>query len=393
MSGWSKWSALAGVALVALAGCSSTDEDARKPAELVSFENKVSDDVVWSASIGDGIGSYFSNLAPVYAYDKVFAASREGVVEALNPDNGDRLWKVDLGEAESFFGNRHDMRLSGGVSAGFGKVYVGSENGIVYALDEKTGELKWQADVPGEAMAAPVPDAGLVLINTTSGKLVALEEGTGELKWTYEQTVPSLSLRGASEPSTVQGAALIGTPNGKLAAVLLDSGLPAWEQDVSPAKGENVLELLRDVDATPIAVGPVVYAVAYNGELVAIDLRSGRPMWKRDYSSYRSMAIVGFDLVLTDAQGVLYSIDRRTGLEKWSQPMLTNRRVTAPAILGDKVLVGDFEGYLHWFDKNSGELLGRDEVDSSGLYARPVVVGDKVLVQSRDGELYMIKLD
>ncbi|WKE64658.1 outer membrane protein assembly factor BamB [Gallaecimonas kandeliae] len=392
MSGWSKWSALAGVVLIGLAGCAS-DEDVRKPAELVSFDNKVNDNVVWSTSVGDGIGPYFSNLAPVYAYDKVFAASREGIVEALDVENGDKIWKVDLGAADSFFSSRHDMRLSGGVSAGFGKVYVGSENGIVYALDEKTGELKWQADVPGEAMAAPVLDEGLVLVNTTSGKLVALEEGTGKLKWTYEQTVPSLSLRGVSEPSTVKGAALVGTPNGKLAAVLLDSGLPAWEQDVSPAKGQNVLELLRDVDATPIAVGPVVYAVAYNGELVAIDLRSGRPMWKRDYSSYRAMAITGFDLYLTDAHGTLFDIDRRTGLEKWSQPMLLNRRVTAPAILGDKVLVGDFEGYLHWFDKNSGELLGRDKIDGDGLYARPVVVNDKVLVQSRDGELYMIKLD
>ncbi|MED5524649.1 outer membrane protein assembly factor BamB [Gallaecimonas pentaromativorans] len=392
MSGWSKWSALAGVALVALVGCSSNDE-VRKPAELAPFDNKVSDDVIWSTSVGDGIGSYFSNLEPVYAYDKIFAASREGVVEALDPKTGDKLWKIDLGEASSFFGNRKDMRLSGGVSAGFGKIYIGSENGVVYALDEKTGDIKWQTNVPGEAMAAPVPDSGLVLVNTTSGKLVALEEGTGKQKWVYEQTVPSLSLRGVSEPSVVQGAALIGTPDGKLAAVLLDSGLAAWEQDVSPAKGENALELLRDVDATPIVVGPVVYAVAYNGELVAIDLRSGRPLWKRDYSSYRSMAIVGFDLIVSDANSTLYNIDRRSGLEKWSQPMLLNRRITAPAILGDKVLVGDFEGYLHWFDKNSGELLGRDEINSSGLYARPVVVDGNVLVQSRDGDLYMIKLD
>ncbi|WP_115717738.1 outer membrane protein assembly factor BamB [Gallaecimonas mangrovi] len=394
MSGWSKWSALAGVALVtvALVGCSSSEE-VRKPAVLVPFDNKVDDSVVWDTSVGDGVGDYFTNLAPNYNYDKIFAASREGVVEALDPTNGDTIWKVDLGAAKSFFGDRSDMRLSGGVSSGFGKVYIGSENGFVYALDEKTGKTLWTAQVPGEAMASPVPDAGLILVNTTSGKLVALDEGTGKQKWVYDQDVPSLTLRGVSAPATVQGAALVGTPDGKLAAVLLDSGLAAWEQPISPAKGDNALELLRDVDGSPIVVGPVVYTIAYNGELVAIDMRSGRPMWKRDYSSYRAMDIDGFDLYITDSTGTLYDIDRRNGLEKWSQPMLLNRRVTAPTVVGNKVVVGDFEGYLHWFDRDTGKLLGRDQINDSGLYARPLVVDGKLVVQSRDGDIYMIKLD
>ncbi|WP_406663965.1 outer membrane protein assembly factor BamB [Gallaecimonas sp. GXIMD1310] len=392
MSGWFKWSALAGLALVALSGCSSS-EDLRKPAELVPFNNKVSDQVLWSTSVGDGVGDYFTTLDPVYAYDHIYAASRGGVVEALNPKNGDVIWKKDLGEADSFFGDRKNVRLSGGVSAGFGKIYIGSENGVVYAFDAKSGELSWQVDVPGEAMAPPVADQGVVLINTTSGKLVALDADTGKQKWVYDQNVPKLTLRGVSAPATTNGAALVGTPDGKLAAVIMDNGLPAWEQNVSPGKGDNVLELLRDVDGTPVVVGPVVYAVAYNGELVAIDLRSGRPLWKRDYSSYRAMAISGFDLVVTDAQGYLYKVDRRNGLEKWSQTMLHYRRVTAPAIVDDKVVVGDFEGYLHWFDLASGKLLGRDQIDSDGFYARPVVVNGNLLVQSRDGELYMIKLD
>ncbi|WP_341501790.1 outer membrane protein assembly factor BamB [Gallaecimonas sp. GXIMD4217] len=388
-----KWAGLIGLGALALAGCSSTDEDLRKPAELVDFSGEVKADVLWSTSVGDGIGPYFSNLAPVMAYDKLYAASREGVVKALDRNSGKTLWQVDLGDADGLFEARDNMRLSGGVSAGFGKIYIGSENGVVYALDAESGELAWQATVPGEAMAAPVPESGLVLVNTTSGKLVALDADNGQQRWMHEQNLPSLTLRGASEPTTVSGAAVFGTPAGKLAAVFVENGRLIWEQAVSPAKGENVLELLRDVDATPVVVGPIAYAVAYNGELVAIELRSGRVLWKRDYSSYRSMVVVGYDLLLVDDRGYLYALDRRNGLEKWSQPMLENRRVTAPTVVGSKVVVGDFEGYLHWFDLGTGELLGRKKIDSSGLYARPLLMDDKVVVQSRDGDVALVSLD
>jgi outer membrane protein assembly factor BamB len=36
------------------------------------------------------------------------------------------------------------------------------------------------------------------------------------------------------------------------------------------------IDRLSDVDTTPVIVNGVVYALAYNGNLTALDLRSGR---------------------------------------------------------------------------------------------------------------------
>ena len=128
--------ALCAIALGLLAGCAGEEDTViMAPVPIVNSEFTPSQE--WSTSVGDGVGHYFSKLTPELAYDKVFVASREGMVKALDPETGKELWKVDL-EKEVL------ARLSGGLTAAYGKVFVGSENGEVIAMDESTGEELWR---------------------------------------------------------------------------------------------------------------------------------------------------------------------------------------------------------------------------------------------------------
>ena len=86
-----------------------------------------------------------------------------------------------------------------------------------------------------------------------------------------------------------------------------------------------------DVDATPLIAGDELYAIAYNGQLMARKLMTGDEVWKRKYSGYRDMAVTGNAIVLTDSRSHLFAVDRRNGLELWSNTQLENRTVTAPS--------------------------------------------------------------
>ena len=99
------------------------------------------------------------------AYDKVFVASRDGIVKALAPETGEKLWENDL-EKEVI------ARLSGGLTAAYGKVFLGSENGEVIALDESTGEELWRVSVNGEVLASPVTENNMVIVHTSRGMLL-----------------------------------------------------------------------------------------------------------------------------------------------------------------------------------------------------------------------------
>ena len=102
--------------------------------------------------------------------------------------------------------------LNKGVAIGDGKVFVGLSNAHVAAIDMKTGALVWDGlageDPPAAGQfisAAPVVADGKVLVGVGSGdagfrcRLVALDVKTGKQVWTF------ISIPGPGEPGTTPG--------------------------------------------------------------------------------------------------------------------------------------------------------------------------------------------
>ena len=161
-------------------------------------------------------------------------------------------------------------------------------------------------------------------------------------------------------------------------------------EEVGEYSGPTELSRVIDVDAAPVIYAGTVYSISARGNLVAIELQTGRLLWKRKYSSYRQLAVTSDTIYLTNVKGHVYAVDRVNGLEKWSQLSLTNRTVTGPALTDKYLVVGDYEGYLHWIDRQSGEIVSRYNIDGSGVYATPTVKNNILYVQSRDGDLEAI---
>ncbi len=251
-----------------LAGCAG-EEDTIQMAPLPQVESSFSPQQSWSQSVGDGVGHYFSKLAPAVGYGKIFVADRNGVVKALDPETGDTLWQQDL-ETEL------TAKLAGGIALSYGKLFIGSENAEVIALDEETGEEAWRTTVEGEVLAKPLVDEGLVVVNTSRGILQALDADSGEPKWQLSSEVPNLTLRGDSSPVAISGGIFWGQANGRLAGALMNNGQMLWQQPVGSPRGGTEIDRLVDVDATPVIAGERLYAVGYNGSLVSIELRTGQ---------------------------------------------------------------------------------------------------------------------
>ena len=395
---------LAAALSLTLSGCQTvsdwfTDEEELEIRRLNPIESQFELQENWSVDIGDGVDSYFSRLRPVYAYDMIFAADRHGTLVALNPENGDRIWEKDFAifREEGFFSsvsrlwNSGESAKLGGISVADNKLFVGTEDGLMMALDAKTGEPLWDASVAGEILAPPAYDEGIVVINTGAGVLFGFDANTGEQLWTGETDVPPLTLRGISGPVASNGGVLTGTPTGKLQANILDSGLMAWDTPIATPSGATELERIVDIDTTPILFGGTIYAISYNGTLAAVELRSGRVIWKREYGSYRDVTMRGNQLYVVDTQSHVYALDRRNGVELWSQSGLKKRSLTSAEPIGQYLVVGDKWGFLHWINQEDGKIVARYDVggddEDEGIFVAPLVVNNHVIVTTRDGEL------
>ena len=378
------------VASVLLAGCSSeTDTIVMSP--LPEVANQFSPQTVWDKSIGNGIGKYYSHLSPAWEGTTVYAADRNGLVKALDIDSGVEIWSVDLAEKTGFLSSNLSAMLSGGLTVSGEHLYVGTERGALIALNTNNGELAWTQNAGGEVLSRPVVSDGLVLVHTGNGLLQAFDTASGESRWSLNLDTPSLSVRGESAPAISAGAAIVGGDNGRVSAVMLNQGQLIWQQRISMTTGTTEISRLNDVDMTPIIADGRVYAIAYNGNLVSMDMRSGQILWKRDFGSVNEMVLDGDSLYIIDQNDNVYAIRAADGVTLWSQDKLQHRNLSAPEVFNGYLVTGDGEGYLHWLDTSNGQFVAQNKLDSSGIFARPSIAGDKLMVQTRDGRLYLLR--
>ncbi len=374
-----------------LSGCSlfSGEEDVVKMSPLPTVENQFTPSTAWDVSVGSGIGDFYSNLHPAYADSVVYAADRKGTVKAVNVDDGKEVWSVNLAEKDGWF-SRKPALLSGGLTVSGGHVYVGSEKAQVYALDAGDGSIVWQTTAAGEVLSRPTASDGLVLVHTSNGQLQALDENSGVVKWTVNLDMPALSLRGESAPAVAYGAAIVGGDNGRVSAVLMQQGQLIWQQRISQATGTTEIDRLSDVDTTPVIVNGVVYALAYNGNLTALDLRSGQILWKRELGSVNDFIVDGNRIYIVDQNDRILALTTDGGVTLWTQSDLLHRLLTAPALYNGSLVVGDSEGYMHWVNPEDGRFEAQQKVDSSGFLTEPVIADGKLLIQAKDGTVYAI---
>ncbi|WP_157981837.1 outer membrane protein assembly factor BamB [Aliidiomarina soli] len=382
--------AISGVLLsVGLAACSSTEEP--DYAELQTFEEQVSVNVAWKANVGPGSDEHYSRLTPVYDDGVVFAAERHGNVVALNADNGRRLWRQNLTPATGFslwrlFRKGPPAKLAGGLTLDGDTLYVGNESGMLYAINKDNGEIQWQSQLEGEVISAPAVGEGYVVLHLGNGMVVGLNAADGEEQWRHEEEVPALTLRGSSSPVISAGGVILGTNNGRAAVLVLESGQMAWDERVATPSGGSDLERIVDIDATPVVRGDQVYMLAFNGELVALQLRTGEVVWRRDYQGHRTPQVAGSRIFLTTSESHVVAVDRLSGNERWRLADLYGRSLTEPAVLSGQLVVADRFGFVHWLDRDSGQIIGRYEANDP-IQVAPIRAGDKVIVMTIDGRL------
>ncbi|RUO46681.1 outer membrane protein assembly factor BamB [Pseudidiomarina aquimaris] len=382
-------------AALGLSGCSIFGDEELSYKELQPFNASVQPSVQWDAGAGDGIGEFFSRLNPTVVGDHVVVADRQGMIMAFNRANGNRVWERDLqaqfaAQGEGWLDGAESLRISGGLVSYGDNVVLGTENGDVIMLNGVDGSVLWHTNIKAEVVSDPALDANHVVITASNGKVVGLNAETGEERWSMVTDVPALSLRGTGAPTLASGGAIFGTANGKLTVAVLDNGQQVWEARLAIPKGATELQRLVDVDAAPISRGELIYNIAYNGQLAAVEMRTGRVVWQREYSSFQNLDMYGQTIYATDADDRVYAINVDGGIERWVNADFEGRELTAPVYYNGSIVVGDSFGYLHFIDAASGETEGRLEVGSD-VYVAPVVADNELYIQTRDGTLLAVR--
>ena len=347
-----------------------------EPAPLVDITESVGVTRLWSANAGKGEDRLGVRQGPAVADGRVYVAAIKGGVRAFDLQTGASVWSHDS-----------DLRLSGGPGVGEGLVVVGSLDGEVIALDAATGAERWTAKVSNEVIAQPTIGQGVVLVRSNDGRVTAFDVASGERRWFWVRELPSLTVRGNDAPVLGPGFVFVGNDDGTLAALSLTDGRTLWEQAVAQPDGRTELERMADVDGSPVLDEAVLFASSYKHRTMALEGPSGRPLWVSEHGGANRPALSPQRLVVTDANGTVWGLDKYSGTAAWQQPALARRNLSGAAIQGDYAVVGDYEGYLHWLRLDDGEFVARERAGRDPIRGAMVVADGVLVVQSTDGRV------
>ena len=116
-----------------------------------------------------------------------------------------------------------------------GKVYVGCDDGHLYALDFKTGKKLWAFKTDDIVESSPLVHNGRVYFGSSDGFVYALAAKDGKLLWKFETEDRVLGAPNLFQPSGggTKPALIVGSYDFRLYSLDLDSGKSNWHYETS----------------------------------------------------------------------------------------------------------------------------------------------------------------
>lgn len=374
-----------GSLFVLLSGCSyitGGSDNSEPPMKLSAIEAEKNFKQVWSTGVGVGDAGQYLQLQPLVLADKIITIDAKGLLQATNITNGALLWKKPL-----------NAQITQGVAGNNEKIFVSTENGNILALSAKDGSQLWQQSLSKNILNNPSYDNNNLYVQTTDGTVYSLAGNDGAVHWEYKMPGPDLTLYSTSSPILWHDLLISGFANGKIVAFNKNNGTPQWDYQIAEPKGPSSIQRMIDVNSKPLIVDGVLYAVSYQGKVVALDLQNGLKKWEHELSSISDMAASKKHLYVSDTDGTVWALNRATGQVLWQQPNLHMRKLSGTNYLDDTILVGDYEGYVHGLSNEHGGFIARIKQSSGGIRVAPIVKDDIIYILDNSGKLAAYKLD
>jgi len=290
-----------------------------------------------------------------------------GVLWALDAKTGKKVWEFDT-VPKSLWGN---PKLNSGGGLWYppsfdaqGDMYFGTGNPAPFP---GTNQQPW-----GESRPGP---------NLYSDSMVKLDAKTGKMRWYYQQTPHDLfDWDFQNSPILVSsGGRQLAIGSGKSGVVVaLDAatGKPVWKRPVGEHDGhdEDGLKAMRGqhleptMNVAPGTLGGVIAPMAANkttvfvpvvnhpvqysgngetnesspltGEMVAIDIKTGKVEWNQEYpaAAFGAPTAVNDMVFFATFDGTVHGLDASTGGEVWTATLPAGSN-SGVAVSGDTLLV------------------------------------------------------
>lgn len=320
-------------------------------------------------------------FSPVIKNNVIYLLNSSGKLTAYNLATKKKIWKVQV-FPKVFLKNYRAPKIYYAA----GKIFAVSGNAKVAAIDAVKGKLLWNKNISAIPVSAPISDGESVFVTTNDNKLYALSAKNGDLKWVVSAILRNTAILGAADPVIYQDNIFASFSSGEIYAINKKTGEVLWSQDLNISRANSSDFYLNDIDATPIVKDGVVYSIGNGGLMMAIDVKNGNYLWKKELASITDFWLAKDFLYVINNDNKLLAIYKKTGGIKWFTQLPNLRKENKPQtkiiydgviMAGDKLLISDVEGELLVISPFDGKI---ENILKTGerTYHAPIIIGDKI---------------
>ncbi len=292
-----------------------------------------------------------------------------------------------------------------------GKVYFGSSDGNLYAVDAESGAQQWKFDTKSRVPSTPAVSGGMVYFAAYDGNFYAIDAASGALKWKF-QTAGERRFAGKHLHGVQPVAETMPDPFD----CYLSSAV-VWKESVYFGSGDgNVYSLNAAtgalnwkfktgdvVHASPAIANDTVFIGSWDSYFYAIDAATGRERWRfktgddpdthNQVGIQSSAAVVDGTVYFGCRDSHLFALDAKSGEKKWAFSGKGSWVVASPAVRDGKVYFATSDTSLvDELDAKSGVVLRSMGLNHWYLYSSPAIAGNMLYVGSTQGKLVALEL-
>lgn len=341
--------------------------------------------VRWTADAGRGSGSKGKLTASPIIFDgKVFTLDTRGKVSAFSISSGSQIWAGSLTpETEKDYEG-----FGGGLASDGGRLFVATGYGTVSAINPSNGAILWTKSLGVPVRSSPTAAGGNVFVVTTEGRVFCLAGVDGQELWRYSGLPESAALLTNASPAVSGDIVVVPFSSGEVIALKISTGKPIWAEALTRRRGDSSLATLTN-PARPVIDRGTVFALGHAGRMVATTVSNGERVWDRNIQGLQMPWVVGDTVFVVDVNGKLLAMKRSDGKLRWVAELPKEISWNGPVLAGGKLWLVSSSGKVIGVDALTGKVASQRDLDTK-VYIAPIVANGKMFVMSDKARLIAI---
>lgn len=345
----------------------------------------------WETGLGTKSSSRQRLLCePIIAEGMLFIYTPDSYVSAYDVETGKQQWTIFI-QPEKI----QDAILGGGAAYNNGKLYISTPFAELFAIDVKSGKPIWSAKTNSPLRSAPTVAGGRVFVVSLNNELTAYDEATGNVLWSHTGVMENAGILGGCTPSVHEGVVVVPYSSGEVFALQVENGYPLWTENLSSAHRTDSFAGMPHIRARPVIKDGVAYVVSQAGRTAAFDVRTGQMLWQTEFGGSQTPVVDGNSVFMITNDNHVVCMDKSTGLVRWVKTLQiwkdekkNKDRIVwnGPILVGAHLMITGSAGTLLALKAQDGEQAYEYKVPGP-VVVPPIAANGSVYVVTEKGSL------